>query len=159
MSDKYLDSFKATDHHFIVCVQREEVIVYEQYKWDNGLLGYDADMCVTISQKKWKLINKSVEEEFNSRIKKKGLPTQKFKFGNNPISRTQGKELCILLWAIQHTDEEEQIITAVKRWRGLEPTERWWLHSKAKDYDLNANWGWRAALHHALCYEPGKCYA
>ena len=133
--------------------------VYERYSWTDGeeQVLDDADVLrIKISKHKWREVKTALTMEFNARLKKDGLKTSKFpNIGGVPIERLFGKEMMVLLWAIE--DAEPSIIsTAVRNWKGLMPEERWWLYTmtNAATGELKDRRGWRKALMFALCENP-----
>ena len=79
----------------------------------------------------------------------------KFKIGDIPVERLLGKEMILLLWAIEDSDPK-LISTAVKNWLGLSQEERWWLFTMTNAVTGNAydKRGWRKAIRYALTENP-----
>lgn len=104
---------------------------------------------------KWKLIVKSVESEFNKDLKKRKQNFGRFSIGTNYIERLLGKELMVLIWAIENASPEA-IPAAISNWLGFSPEERWWLYTitNAATGGLGVNRGWRKALMYALTENP-----
>lgn len=113
-----------------------------------------------MSKYKWGKVKTALTVEFNARLKKEGLRTGKFSTsGGTPVERLFGKEMIVLLWAIEDCNSSlisTAIATAIRNWKGLLPEERWWLytmdqrgHGRMKDRK-----GWRTALRYALCENP-----
>jgi hypothetical protein len=67
-----------------------------------------------------------------------------------------GKELLVLLWAVEAIDvKPEDIAVATRNWLGLKPEERWWLYTMtaaATGLAHQTGMGWRGALRQALCF-------
>ncbi len=152
-----------TKHHFLLFLPRgkeDNVFVYERFKWDNDLPEQkselvDKNIKVIFNRKKWDAIKNVVEKEFNQRLQKNDTITGRFKIGENVIERLLGKELVLLLWAIEDSDPA-LINTALKNWLGLSPEERWWLFTMANastGYYSNKR-GWRIAIRYALTDNP-----
>jgi hypothetical protein len=74
----------------------------------------------------------------------------KFKTGANRLSPLLGRELALLLWALQEEGATEQLEAILQGWRELAREERWWLYAKAVAPGQRAGIGWRRALFHAL---------
>ena len=135
------------------------VQVYERYAWNpegEQMLGIADKLRLNISKHKWKMIKDTLTAEFNARLKKEGLRIGKFAAsGGTPIERLFGKEVMVLLWAIEDCDPS-LISTAVRNWKGLMPEERWWLYTmtNAATGELHDKKGWRKALRFALCENP-----
>lgn len=151
-----------TTHHFLVRIPRsknKEVIVYERFKWDETeeqeTEFSEKSIKVMISIEKWEAIKSVVEKEFNRRLQINNMLVGKFKLGDNPVERLLGKELVLLLWAIEDSDPA-LINTAIKNWLGLSPEERWWLFTMANastGHYANKR-GWRIAIRYALTDNP-----
>ena len=110
-----------------------------------------------LARSKWNDIAEVVRAEFNARLKKQGRKPGKWKSGYNPVSRTLGKELTLLAWAIEDADPA-LVSTAIGNWQGLSPEERWWLYTMTAaatgHFDLGRNRGWRKAVRFALTENP-----
>ena len=135
------------------------VQIFERYSWTvEGEQTIDpADkLRLDISKHKWSKVKDALSTEYNARLKKDGLKAGKFASnGGTPVERLFGKEMMVLLWAIEDCDPSA-ISTAVRNWKGLLPEERWWLYTMTnaatgERYDKK---GWRKALRFALCENP-----
>jgi hypothetical protein len=83
---------------------------------------------VEVSRHKWQLVAEDVRTEFNRQLRKDSLKASAWKVGPNLLSPHLGKELTLLLWAIEDVDPS-YIPNAVANWSGLAPEERWWLYT------------------------------
>lgn len=72
------------------------------------------------------------------------------KTGTNRLSPLVGRELALLLWALQEEGAPDQIEAILHGWRELAREERWWLYAKAAAHGQQTGTGWRRALFHAL---------
>ena len=72
------------------------------------------------------------------------------KSGTNRLSPLVGRELALLLWALQEDGALEQLEAILHGWRELAREERWWLYAKAAAHGQRTGSGWRRALFHAL---------
>ena len=118
--------------------------------------GKDNQLKLQISKKKWNAVVKDLTAEFNARLRAEKKPVGKFSTGGTPVERMFGKEMMVLLWAIQDCDPS-CIDKALTNWKGLQPEERWWLYTmtNASTGGINDNnTGWRVALRYALCENP-----
>ncbi len=153
-----------SSHHYLVVIPKkdeQDVIIYERYKWDSetevqAVNTYDEDKAkAAISKVKWKQIEDQIKSEFNKRLKSKKLPAGRFSTGQTAVERLLGKELLVLVWAIEDCDPSN-IPTALRNWFGLSPEERWWLYTmtNAATGNLDDRMGWRKALRYALTENP-----
>ena len=135
------------------------VQVYERFSWTTDgeqILGLSDKLRIEISKHKWGEVKNALASEFNSRLKKENLKIGKFSGkGGVLVERLFGKEMMVLLWAIENCDPSV-ISTAVRNWKGLLPEERWWLYTmtNAATGELKDRKGWRTALRYALCENP-----
>ena len=153
-----------SNHHMLVVVPKkfdQDVFIYERYKWDNEAGVQELNVYVedrpkaAISKEKWKQLEGPLRLEFNKRLKEKKLPTGRFITGQTPVERMLGKEMLVLIWAIEDCDPSN-IPTALRNWFGLSPEERWWLYTmtNAATGNINDRIGWRKALRYALTENP-----
>lgn len=152
-----------SEHHFLVVIprgQNDDVIVYERFQWQDKIeeqkIVFNNDRPkVEISKHKWKQIEDDLRTEFNERLKQDGFPAGKWKTGQVPVHRLLGKEMVLLMWAIEDCDPAV-IPTALKNWKGLSPEERWWLFTmtNAATGDIDDRRGWRKAVRYALTENP-----
>lgn len=155
--------------HFVVLIpgaNRAAVEISEHFTWDAenieksphyGTDREDGQVRCTLARVKWNLIAEDVRAEFNSRSKREGKRSGRWKTGFNVVNRTFGKELTILAWAIE--DADPSIVPhAVANWLGLAPEERWWLYTMTAaatgHYQIGRGRGWRKALRFALTENP-----
>ena len=83
---------------------------------------------VEVSRYKWQFVAEEVRTEFNRQLRTAGMKASAWKSGPNLLSPHLGKELTVLLWAIEDADPSF-IPNAVANWSGLAPEERWWLYT------------------------------
>ena len=161
-----VDPVQNKNHFFVVIPSKEKnsktttlVQVYERFNWTaegEQVLEASDKLRIEISKHKWAEVKDAFSSEFNTRLKKDGLLIGKFPaVGSTPVERLFGKEMMVLLWAIEDCDPSV-ISTAVRNWKGLLPEERWWLYTmtNAATGELHDKKGWRRALHYALCENP-----
>jgi len=161
-----VDPIQSKNHFFVLISPKEPfmtssptVQVYERYSWTSDgeqTLNQADKLRIEISKHKWGAVKADLTTEFNSRLKKEGLKSGKFFVtGGTPVERLFGKEMMVLLWAIEDSDPAV-ISTAVRNWKGLLPEERWWLYTmtNAATGELHDKKGWRKALRFALCENP-----
>ena len=104
----------------------------------------------------WDAVSAEIRSEFNRRLKQDGKPAGRFGAEDTAVQRLLGKEMLVLLWAIEHEEvSAEQTMVAIRNWLGLKPEERWWLYTMtaaATGYAHQVGLGWRMALRDALCF-------
>jgi hypothetical protein len=147
-------------HHFVVeipAARANPVVVTEHFGLAGGTNGLpDAVLRCKLSQDQWNAVRKELERVLNERLKEKKLTTARWKSGKNPVERLLGRELCVLLWAVEAAPKET-IPNAIRNWSALKPEERWWLFAMAAsvtgiadDVDI----GWRKAIRIAMTENP-----
>jgi len=151
-----------TKHHFLIRIPRSkksDVVVYERFEWNNTEEQssdiIESNIKVIISREKWDAVKNIIEKEFNRRLQINNILVGKFKSGDIPLERLFGKELTLLLWAIEDSDPS-LINTALKNWLGLSAEERWWLFTmtNASTGHYGNKRGWRIAIRYALTENP-----
>lgn len=161
-----------SEHFFLLSLPRSkaegaEVTLSEHFEWREPtadapipvpINDVNAYLRVILRRTVWEEVAEDVKAEFNRRLRVYGLKTAQWtKSGQVPVDRTLGKELCVLLWAIEDCDPA-LINTAVRNWLGLVPEERWWLYTMtnaATGHALKGRGrGWRKALRYALTENP-----
>jgi hypothetical protein len=161
-----VDPVQTANHFFVLTEQKSPnaksappVQIYERFAWTNGdeqVLNPEDRLRIEISKHKWGEIKDALTSEFNFRLKKERINIGKFpQYGGTPVERLFGKEMMVLLWAIEDCDPTV-ISTAVRNWKGLMPEERWWLYTmtNAATGEISDRKGWRKALRFALCENP-----
>jgi len=160
-----VDPALTKNHFFVFCPMKSPtgtippIQIYERYSWTEGeeqTLDPSDKLRIEISRHKWTAIKTALTAEFNARLKKDDLKAGKFlATGGTPVERLFGKEMMVLLWAIEDCDPSV-ISTAVRNWKGLMPEERWWLYTmtNAATGAISDRKGWRKALRFALCENP-----
>jgi len=104
----------------------------------------------------WDAVSPEARAEFNRRLKQENKPVGRWGADDTAVQRLLGKELLVLLWAVELADvRPEEIAVAIRNWLGLKPEERWWLYTMtaaATGLAHQAGMGWRGALRQALCF-------
>lgn len=149
-----------TNHHFLVLIPKDNssVKVYERFEWDENFENeslQESQHKVSISKHKWIQIKEPLQKEFNKRLKKYNLNIGRWSNGRVPVDRLLGKEMVLLMWAIEDSDPSV-IPDAVKNWLGLTKEERWWLFTMTNASTGHAfdKRGWRKAVRYALTENP-----
>jgi hypothetical protein len=142
-------------HHFKVNVPRNNTASVQVSEY-LGLQALSDEHSVIdramLDRARWTAIRAEVQRAFNARLSTHGLRPGTWKAGENPVDRLLGKELCVLVWAVEHM-EMEKIPVAVRNWLALRPEERWWLFGMTAMSTgglADGDKGWRLALRHAL---------
>lgn len=149
--------------HFIVRLGktgREPVEVIEDYgisgaKFDTEENAHlDQVIRCRVPAKLWRKVASPLKSALNERLKAKGYRQGRWESGDNRVHRLLGRELCVLLWAIDQLDpDDDRVATAVNAWTGLRPEERWWLYAMAAHSAGKAEHfarGWRKAIRYGL---------
>ncbi len=122
-----------------------------------GLEQQDGQVRCRLPRAKWNEIAEVLRAEFNARLKKEGRRPGKWQAGYNATSRSLGKELTLLAWAVEDADPA-LIPTAIANWQGLQPEERWWLYTMTAaatgHCQAGRGRGWRKAVRFALTENP-----
>jgi len=104
----------------------------------------------------WDEIAPEARAEFNRRLKAEAKPAGRWGADETAVQRLFGKELLVLLWAVEAPDiKPEEVGVAIRNWLGLKPEERWWLYTMtaaATGLAHQTGMGWRGALRLALCF-------
>lgn len=112
---------------------------------------------VELSLHKFDGVADEVRAEFNRRLRQQGMKASNWKPGENRLAAHMGKELVLLLWAIEDADPS-LIPTALANWQGLAPEERWWLYTTINAASGHAvegrGRGWRRAIGIAFTENP-----
>lgn len=147
-------------HHMVVDIpaQRDQsVLIVEHFGVRAEKEGAPESMDrAELPRAAWSAIADPLRKSFNERLKEKGIAGGKWGVGENKVERLLGKELCILVWAVEKASDEV-IPAAVTNWLGLKPEERWWLFTvtaAATGGLEDGNIGWRKALRYALTENP-----
>ena len=151
-----------TQHHFLVVIPRSQngkVLIFERFAWDNGNEQktdvHEGTRKAEISRKKWKMIEPALAGEFNRRLKENNTGAGRWVAGEVPVERLLGKEMVLLVWAIEDSDPSV-VDSAIKNWSGLSKEERWWLFTmtNASTGHAHDKRGWRKAIRYALTENP-----
>lgn len=104
---------------------------------------------------RWAVIQQPARAALNLTLQKYGYPLGRFS-ARKPtrLGRTYGKELLLLMWAVEPPQPIEQVERAVQSWAGLHPEERWWLctttDAVSDQPGFGPTRGWRLAIKYAL---------
>lgn len=160
-----------SEHHYVVNIPRGgpgKVLISEHVTFHSEVGSCEAHVNprrldgqtrVELTRQKWDLIAEAVRVTFNLRLRKEGFTAGGWTNGKNLLRRELGRELCVLVWAIEDT-ESANIDRAIQNWQGLTAEERWWLYTQTAATGMaltDKGAGWRVALRYALAEsEPRK---
>lgn len=108
---------------------------------------------VEIAGTTWRKVSARAVRELAQDMNEDELEDKKapsLKSGTNRLSPLVGRELALLLWALEEDGALEQLEAILHGWRELAREERWWLYTKAAAHGQQTGSGWRRALFHAL---------
>lgn len=151
-----------TKHHFLVRIPRakeQKVLVFERFTWDEREEQETEtdweNLKVRLDRHKWDLVKDTIQNELNKTLKENKIMVGKFKTGDTPVDRLLGKEMVLLLWAIEDSDPS-LIPTAIRNWFGFSREERWWLFTmtNATTGQADDKRGWRKAIRYAITENP-----
>src|SRR5207245_11407799 len=76
----------------------------------------------------WDAAAAEARAELNRRLRIEGKPTGRWGADDTAVQRLFGKELLVLLWAIEQSDvSPEEIAVGIRNWLGLNRDEAWAL--------------------------------
>ena len=146
-------------HQFILTIPSgrkldDEITVEEDFGSQPGSEGRIA-FRASISRRLWNELKNQVQFYLNSRLKSRNLKNSKFTVGQNVVDRLLGREVCVLIWAIEHLDDDPRRASAIyDHWKQYNPEELWWLYQQvARQIDQSnsdPDTGWRLAIKHAF---------
>jgi hypothetical protein len=159
-----------SEHHFVVSVPRSEAGEVEVTEWfaygEQPRLaapGVQVEAArvpklkLKLSAYKWSLVADELRVDFNRRLRQASLKSASWKFGDNFLAAHFGKEVMLLLWAIEDADPS-LVRVAIANWEGLVPEERWWLYTTINATsghpEHGRGRGWRKAIGIALTENP-----
>src|SRR5690625_3235057 len=109
-----------TKQHYLVRIPRSSTKkekVYERFVWDEEKpQASDVDYMnikVILDKHKWDLVKDAIQNELNRTLRLNNTLVGRFKIGDIPVERLLGKEMILLLWAIEDSDPS-LIPTAIK---------------------------------------------
>lgn len=171
---KYLGfgfSPRESNHHFLVTMPKKilnekEVVISEHLFWSDpkeksiqfNYSELKGTIKAFVNLNIWEKIEDCAKSEFNLKLKSSSIPLGTWKkTGPTHLSRTLGKELVLLCWALEDCAEKAIPIARIN-WLGLAPEERWWLYTMTNaasgDPIKDKNRGWRQAVKYALTDNP-----
>lgn len=102
-------------HHILLKVKDNEIMIYESFLYSENKDNYTPKSCISIE--KWDMIKDALQNEFNNRLKKDNYSKGKWQ-KETIIEKMMGKELLLLVWAIESNTTTEDIERAIINWKG-----------------------------------------
>jgi hypothetical protein len=97
-------------HHFKVIVPRSNTAPVQVSEY-LGLQALSDEHSVidraVLDRARWTAIRAEVQRAFNARLSTHNLKPSAWKAGDNLVDRLLGKELCVLVWAVEHMETRE----------------------------------------------------
>lgn len=146
------------EHYFKVVIGQEvriyEVFINYDFSRDREELVEQEKACITLFQ--FEQIAPTLTFKFNNQLKEQGLSTSHFVKGDNYLQKLYGKQLLLLVWAIEDTENPLEIKSAILNWNGFSQEEQWWLFTtiNAASGKVDDRYGWRLAIKQALISNP-----
>lgn len=148
-------------HHFAVTMG-ETVTIVEHFLWETDEdtpLAKEPSPRAVLDRYRWSRIESTAAEVFNRRLREAGHRPVRWKEGETLLSPYFGKELTLLIWAVEDADPT-LIPNMLANWVGLVPEERWWLYSTinatSTHPDYGRDRGWRKAIKIAFAENPAS---
>ena len=153
------DEFGAHVFNVVIPVAaKDAVTVVEDYGLKGGENGLPrSELRIVLPRRSWAAVAEIARKDFSTRLKAKKFRVGRWTTGENKVDRLLGRELCVLLWAVEHARSVDECKTIAARWSAYRPEERWWLYSQtAAEARLaeDTQQGWRKALYFAMSSQP-----
>jgi hypothetical protein len=131
-----------TTHCFILEVQKEKVLIYETFDYN-----VSKSLKATLNILRWNNIKESIMYRISKFISENNYKKNRFVTGTNYINSQLGKEIALLFWGIEATENVKEIQATIKNWNGLDPIERCYLYTMTNaNLSIDMNRGWRGAI-------------
>ncbi|HEX5416074.1 MAG TPA: DUF3780 domain-containing protein, partial [Chloroflexota bacterium] len=152
-------------YHFVVETGETTTLIAERYAWPpegDDTAGQPASarqpaLKVALSRYRWGRVAEAAADVFNRRLRAAGFRPAAWKPGETLLAPYFGKELTLLLWAIEDADATV-IPNMLANWLGLAPEERWWLYTTinatAGHPEYGKDKGWRKAIKISFAENP-----
>lgn len=91
----------------------------------------------------WTVVAPRIEAYLNARLKSANLKASKFRPGENRVERLIGKEVMVLIYALQdaHPDQARK---ALMGWHDYRPEDLWWISHQIER--TGPDGGWRRSI-------------
>ena len=129
-------------HCFILDIQKDRIQISESFD-----LNVNKKVKASLGAEQWWYVKETVLNRMNKFIEENGYKKNKVVAGENYINILLGKEITMLFWGIEHTNEKYNIETAIRNWRGFEDSERCYFYTMTNaNLSGDMNRGWRGAI-------------
>lgn len=118
--------------------------IYESYNYSTS----KGNLKATINVLQWDIIKDSILVRINDFMQENNYKKNRLLLKDvNYLNVLLGKEITLLFWGIEGTQNKNEIESAIRNWQGLSDIERCYLYTMtnanlSKDY----NKGWRGAV-------------
>jgi len=131
-----------TSHCFILDIQKDRIQISESYD-----LNVTKSVKANLGAEQWWYVKETVLNRMSKFVVENGYKKNKVITGENYINVLLGKELTVLFWGIEYTNEKYNIETAIRNWKGFEDSERWYFYTMTNANPISdMNRGWRGAI-------------
>jgi hypothetical protein len=132
-----------TYHCFIMEYTKENILIYETFNYNDS----KGDLKASISRLQWDNIKNSVLTRINNFMQENSFRKNRITKDINYLNVLLGKEITLLFWGIEETEDINNINSALKNWHGLSDSERWYLYTMTNaNLSIDHNRGWRGAI-------------
>lgn len=129
---------------------RAAVSLYEDF----GFAGDErcpegAQLRAQVKRACWSAVSALVMHEFNERLLARKQASGRWRTGGVWLERMLGRELCVLLWALEHASSGTEALHMANAWQGFRPEERLWLFgrtARSAPLAVHQRSSWRRAL-------------
>lgn len=149
-------------HHFVLVQDGlGGAAIHEIFAWNEE--GDDLQGVRTLAAKAvvvgkpWSAASSAAAAEFNARLGQLGCRPAAWKKATL-LAPYLGKELTLLMWAIEDAAPDADVSNAIANWCGFAPEERWWLYTTVNATsghpEHGRDRGWRKAIKIAFTENP-----
>lgn len=132
-----------TQHCFILDIAADNISIYETYDYKTN----DKTLKATLNTLQWDNIKESVFTRINQFMQQNNYKKNRIIKGINYINVSLAKEITLLFWGIESTNNIKEIESALKNWNGLDPIERTYLYTMTNaNLSIDHLRGWRGAI-------------
>lgn len=122
---------------------KDNILIYESFDYNVN----KGNLKATISRLQWDNIKDSVLTRINHFIQENNFKRNRINKDINYLNVLLGKEITLLFWGIEETEDINNINSALKNWYGLSDSERWYLYTMTNaNLSIDHCRGWRGAV-------------